>query len=251
MNNSQEGPERSTSACKRNAAALLILAAALFNPGFDASAAELCAPAIALVVSVQGIVEVRRSKEKKWQPAVLDDNLCPGDMIRVLQRSRAALRLSNDSMLRLDQKTTLVLGGSDAERRTLLEMLTGAMHVLTRTPKPFKINTPFLNAGVEGTEFLIELEQDQAKVVMYEGKLSASNSHGSIILTDNEAAVAVRDQAPRKEAVVRPIDAVQWALFYPTIISFRLDETASGQPAARSLRIAIDRYEQGKILEAL
>ena len=106
-------------------------------------------------------------------------------------------------------------------------------------------------SGVEGTEFLIELEQDQAKVVMYEGKLSASNSRGSIILTDNEAAIAVREQAPRKEAVVRPIDAVQWALFYPTIISFRLDETAGDRPAARSLRIAIDLYEQGKIVEAL
>ena len=126
MNNSQEGPGRSLSACKHEAVALLILAAALFNPVFDATAAELCAPAIALVVSVQGIVEVRRSKEKNWQPAVLNDSLCPGDMIRVLRRSRAALRLSNESTLRLDQKTTLVLGGPDAERRTLLEMLTGA-----------------------------------------------------------------------------------------------------------------------------
>lgn len=251
MNNSQEGSGRSTSASKRDAVALLILAAALFNTVLDATAAELCAPAIALVVSVQGIVEVRRSKEKNWQPAVLNDSLCPGDMIRVLRRSRAALRLSNESTLRLDQKTTLVLGGPDAERRTLLEMLTGALHVLTRTPKPFKINTPFLNAGVEGTEFLIELEQDQATVVMYEGKLSASNSRGSIILTDSETVIAVRDQAPRKEAVVRPLDAVQWALFYPTIISFRLDETAGDRPAARSLRIAIDRYEQGRIAEAL
>lgn len=251
MNNPQEGLRRSVSACKHSAVVLLILAAALFNSVFDASAAELCTPAIALVVSVQGIVEVRRSQEKNWQPAVLNHSLCPSDMIRVRQHSRAALRLSNESVLRLDQKTTLVLGGADGERQTLLEMLTGAIHVLTRTPKPFKINTPFLNAGVEGTEFLIELDQDQAKLVMYEGKLSASNSHGSIILADNEAAVVPRDQAPRKETIVRPMDAVQWALFYPAIISYQLDEQPDDEPATQHLRIAIDRYEHGRIAEAL
>ena len=94
-------------------------------------------------------------------------------------------------------------------------MITGAIHVLTRTPKPFRINTPFLNAGVEGTEFLIELDQDQARLVMYEGELSASNEQGNIVLAGSEEAVAARNQAPRKGTAVRPLDAVQWALFYP------------------------------------
>jgi tetratricopeptide (TPR) repeat protein len=251
MNNGQIASARSDSAWKRGTLIVLTLAAALFNSIFDAAGADLCAPAIALVVSVQGMVEVRRFRETRWQPTLLNDSLCPGDTIRVRQHSRAALRLSNASMIRLDQKTTLVLAGSDAGQRTLLEMLTGAMHVLTRTPKPFKINTPFLNAGIDGTEFLIELDQDQARLVMYEGKVSASNSKGSVSLSDNDAAIASGGQAPRKEAAVRPLDAVQWALFYPTIISYRLEEHSADEPAAESLRAALERYEQGKIAEAL
>ena len=221
MNNHRKVSAKPDSAWKRVQLVLLTLATVLLNSVFDASAVELCGPAIALVVSVQGIVEVRRFKEKNWQPALLNDNLCPGDAVRVRQRSRAALRLSNESVLRLDQKTTLVLPGPDADNKTVLEMITGAIHVLTRTPKPFRINTPFLNAGVEGTEFLIELDQDQARLVMYEGKLSASNEQGNIVLAGSEEAVAARNQAPRKGTAVRPLDAVQWALFYPPILDFR------------------------------
>jgi tetratricopeptide (TPR) repeat protein len=251
MNNHGDAFVRSSTVGNRTRLILWVLATALFNSIFDASAAELCAPAIALVVSVQGIVEVRRFKEKNWQPALLNANLCPGDAVRVRQRSRAALRLSNESMLRLDQKTTLVLPGPDADNKTVLEMITGAIHVLTRTPKPFRINTPFLNAGVEGTEFLIQLDQDQARLVMYEGKLSASNEHGSIVLAGSEEAVAARNQAPRKGTAVRPLDAVQWALFYPPILHFRPDEQVVSESATRSLRAATDLYEQGRVTEAL
>lgn len=241
----------SESAWERVASALLVFGAVLLNSIFDASAAELCAPAMAVVVSVQGIVELRRSAEKKWQPALLNSVLCKGDMVRVRQQSRAALRLSNESMLRLDQKTTLTLAGPDNDKSMLLELLGGAIHVLTRTPKPFKINTPFLNAGVEGTEFFLGLDQDQAKLVMYEGKVSASNEQGSVVLSDNEAAVALRNHAPRKEAIVQPVDAVEWALFYPTIISRRLDDKMGDEPAMQSLRSSMELYEQGRTTEAL
>lgn len=229
----------------------LAAVAALICSVLDVHAAESCVPAMAMVVSVQGVVEMRRAAEKKWQSVQLNNVLCAGDIVRVRERSRAALRLSNESMLRLDQKTTLKLAGPDSGQGTLLEMLTGAIHVLTRTPKPFKINTPFLNAGVDGTEFFIGVDQDQTRLVLYEGKVSASNEYGSLILTDNEAAVALRNQAPRKEAIVRPIDAVQWALYYPTIIDDRLEEKVNGPSVSLALRASVEHHQQGQLAEAL
>ena len=189
---------------------------------------ELCGPAIALVVSVQGAVEVRRFKEENWQPAKMNVDLCPGDTVRVRQRGRAALRLSNDSVVRLDQKTTLTLPAPEPGNKTaLVELLTGALYVITRTPKPFRVKTPFLLADVEGTEFFMSWIRNSARLVIYEGKVSASNEQGSIVLAGNEEAIAARNQAPRKEAIVRPLDAVQWALYYPTIVDYRLDETVA------------------------
>ena len=135
-----------------------------------------------------------------------------------------------------------------------MELLTGALYVITRTPKPFKVRTPVLLADVEGTEFFISADQDSARLVIYEGKVSASNEQGSVTLASNESAIAARNQAPRKEAIVRPADAVQWALYYPTIVDYRLDEKISAEPsepAQSALRESIELYQQGRLSEAL
>ncbi|MEO6562596.1 MAG: TonB-dependent receptor, partial [Nitrosospira sp.] len=229
-------------------------AVVLLNSAFDVHAEELCMPAMALVVSVQGGVEVRRAKQMNWERATLNVALCPGDTVRVRERGRAALRLSNESMLRLDQKTTLTLANPAQDKTALVELLTGALYVITRTPKPFKVKTPFMNAGVDGTEFFIGLEEDKARLVIYEGKVSASNEYGSLVLVSNEAATIPRNEAPRKDAIVRPTDAVQWALYYPTIIDYRLDEKISAEPtepAQPALRASVELYRQGRLSEAL
>ena len=100
---------------------------------------ELCGPAIALVVSVQGIVEVRRFKEKLAAGAAERQpwGCCP---CPPAQPGRTAAQ--QQSVLRLDQKTTSFFR-PDADNKTVLKMITGAIHVPTRTPKPFRINTRF------------------------------------------------------------------------------------------------------------
>lgn len=203
-----------------------------------------------LVVSAQGAVELRRVSETRWQPAKLNNLLCPGDTVRVRERGRAALRLSNESTLRLDQKTTVTLSDAGHDKTALLELLTGSLYVITRTPKPFRVRTPIVVADVEGTEFFIRIDQDSADLMIYEGKVSASNEHGGISLASNEAAIIPKDQAPRKEEIVRPADAVQWALYYPTIVGYRIDE-AKTRELSPALHASVELYQQGKLSEAL
>jgi tetratricopeptide (TPR) repeat protein len=112
------------------------------------------------------------------------------------------------------------------------------------------VRTPIVVADVEGTEFFIRTDQDSADLMIYEGKVSASNEHGDISLASNEAAIISRDQAPRKEEIVRPADAVQWALYYPTIVGYRIDEAETGEPSP-ALHAPIELYQQGKLSEAL
>ncbi|QOJ25076.1 MAG: TonB-dependent receptor [Gammaproteobacteria bacterium] len=187
----------------------------------ETRAASTCKTEVARVVSMQGIIEIRRAQENAWQLAGMDIVLCAGDMIRARAQSRAALRLSNDSMLRLDQKTSITFPEVQEERGTsLLDLFEGAIHIITRTPRPFKIRTPFVNASVEGTEFFVGLKEDNTEVVVYEGKVSVSNDLGSLLLHDHEAAVTYKGQAPRKEIIIHPVDAVQWALYYPVILNY-------------------------------
>jgi tetratricopeptide (TPR) repeat protein len=189
-------------------------------------AATTCKLEVARIVSIQGIIELRRAQQTIWQSVSLNTTLCAGDMIRARSQSRAALRLNNESMLRLDQKTSITFPELQEEKSTsLLDLFEGAIHIITRTPRPFKVRTPFVNASVEGTEFFVGLNGDTAKVVVYEGRVSASNDLGNIVLNDHEAAVTVKDQAPRKEIIIRPTDAVQWALYYPAISDYWLRDT--------------------------
>ncbi|HQW54269.1 MAG TPA: FecR family protein, partial [Acinetobacter sp.] len=167
-------------------------------------AATTCKLEVARIVSIQGIIELRRAQQTIWQSVSLNTTLCAGDMIRARSQSRAALRLNNESMLRLDQKTSVTFPELQEEKSTsLLDLFEGAIHIITRTPRPFKVRTPFVNASVEGTEFFVGLNGDTAKVVVYEGRVSASNDLGNIVLNDHEAAVTVKDQAPRKEIIIR------------------------------------------------
>lgn len=211
----------------------------------------LCSVIAARIVSVEGIVELRRVGEQRWQRVESNVELCQGDMLRVRSRSRASIRLSNDSMLRLDQKTTITLAEPEDEKTTWLDLVKGKLHIITRTPKPFKIRTPFFNAGVDGTEFFIGVEEDEANILVYEGKVTASNEQGSLVLADHEAASILKDQAPRKEGVVRPLDAVQWALYYPIIIDYRLDEKVVAESIQPIWRASVEHYHQGRLIEAL
>mgnify|MGYP000659288976 CR=1 FL=1 len=60
-----------------------------------AAFAETCEQPIATAVSVEGNVEVQRAGETQWQTVKLDDTFCPGDTIRVDDKSRAAISLAN------------------------------------------------------------------------------------------------------------------------------------------------------------
>ncbi len=219
--------------------------------GSAAATVASCTIIAAHIVSVEGIVELRRAGEQRWHRVERYQDLCQGDMVRVRSHSRASLRLSNDSILRLDQKTTITIVDPPEEKSTLLDLLKGKMHIITRTPKPFKIRTPFFNAGVEGTEFFIGIEQSKANIVVYEGKVNASNEQGSLILANHEAANILKDQPPRKEGVVRPIDAVQWALYYPIIIDHRLDEKIVAESVQSIWLSSVEQYRQGRLFEAL
>jgi len=181
------------------------------------SRAATCEPSIAKAMAVEGKVDVRHPDETQWQTVKLHDTFCPGDMIRVQERSRADIALSNQPMLRLDQNTTMTLGGIKKEGGSLIELVKGATHFFSRVPRNLEVRTAFVNAGVEGTEGVIRVTDDKAEVTIFEGKVVAANESGTLNITDGQSVVAEKGKAPSYQTVVKPRDAVQWALHYPPI----------------------------------
>jgi tetratricopeptide (TPR) repeat protein len=155
--------------------------------------------------------------------------------VRTGENSRAAILLFPETLIRLDQQSSIVF--KQAETDTIpfwLELLKGAAHFISRDPRPLEIITPFANAAIEGTEFLVTVTANQAGIIVYEGRVRASNNSGSVSVGRGEAAIALAGAAPRAETVLRPRDAVHWTLYYPPVL-FAGDATV--QQAARALTV--------------
>ncbi|MEF7615182.1 FecR domain-containing protein [Aquincola sp. MAHUQ-54] len=206
-------------------------------------AAPACAEPVARVASVQGAVELRRGAAD-WVRVAPEQPLCAGDVVRVGERSRAALLMRNETSLRLDQHTSVTLQAPEAPGGTLIEQLRGIVNVITRTPKPFRLTTPFVNANVEGTEFLVKVGTADASVLVYEGRVVASNPAGEVALGAGEMASGGANTQPVRSLAVRPAEAVHWAVHYPTV------RPAAGTelPAVRE---ALALRDAGRVAEAV
>jgi len=209
-----------------------------------------CDPFVAQMVSVQGTVEVRLEGETAWRPARLNDTYCAGDTVRVLEKSRADVTLSTRPVLRLDQNSNITFGGVREERTSLINLLQGAVHFFSRSPRSLDVQTAFVDAGVEGTEFLIKADSDRTLISVFEGKVVASNAVGSLPLTDGQSAVTEDGKAPVIAVVARPRDAVQWSLYYPPVINFDTDEFQSGSGWQGMVGNSLEAYRSGNIQKA-
>jgi tetratricopeptide (TPR) repeat protein len=192
----------------------------------SAALSQPCPQWIGKMVSVQGTVEARKAGDNRWLPVNLNDTFCPGDTIRVGSKSRADLTLSNQSVLRLDENSEFTLEGIKEGNAASLNMLKGAAHFFSRTPRGLEVQTPYTIAGVRGTEFMLRIEEGRTLLTVFEGAVLAQNTAGSLTLQGGQSAVAEAGKAPALRTVARPRDAVQWALYYPPVIY-----TASGASA--------------------
>jgi hypothetical protein len=113
---------------------MFLIMAGLLSPTPECFA-ETCDQWVAQVVSVQGHVEARTKGEIRWQPVKPQDVYCRGDMIRVMEKSRAAVVLVNGVVLRLDQNSTLTFNGIEKEQTSLIELFKGVAHFFSRWPQ--------------------------------------------------------------------------------------------------------------------
>jgi tetratricopeptide (TPR) repeat protein/opacity protein-like surface antigen len=221
----------------------------LVRPGD--SLAGTCEKAIARMVSVQGIVQVKRVGDTQWQQVKLNETYCPGDIIQVGERSRADVALINQPVLRLDQNTVITLGGLKEDRTSIIALIKGAAHFFSRVTRGLEVQTAFVNAGVEGTEFFIRVEKDKTVLSVFEGKVLASNAAGSLAITGGQSAVAEAGKTPVERVVVHARDAVRWALYYPPVVyehpeNFKENDPRFYTSRASSL-LQVGRVDEAKV----
>lgn len=210
--------------------------------------ATQCEEWVAKLVSVEGAIEARSVGEASWEKSETGATYCAGDTVRVPQW-RAALVLKNETIIRLDAGSEITFTEFKEEKPSWIELLKGMVHFLSRSPQRLTITTPFVNGTIEGTEFLIRVTENEAQLWVFEGRVVLENEFGTLPVTSAQSAVTHKGEAPQRIIVVRPRDAVQWALYYPPLFDYRAVRLAG--PDSPTLLKAAQRYEEGDVLGAL
>lgn len=203
----------------------------LFSP---AASSQDVGDWVATLVSVEGTVEVRKASQSRWIPAALSDIYSIGDSIRVLAFSRAAIRLPDETVLRLDQNTTVTFAESEDENRSWLELLWGVIHIISRDPRALKVITPFANAGLEGTEFLVEVTADETRITVFEGEVSVTTNFGDASVMSGERVSAAARRLLVTQVMLQPRDSVQWTLYYAPVLVRPLPAAAQEADAGQA-----------------
>jgi Tfp pilus assembly protein PilF len=204
-------------------------------------ASEQCEHWIAKSGSVEGDMLVMRKSSTSWTSTIAADTYCPGDKIRVGRLSRATVIMANESILRLGPNTTLsFIRGQQKDKRALVRIFKGVVNFFSRVPKSLDIETPFVNGSVEGTELLVQVDENEASILVFKGLVIASNDYGRLNVASGQAIFARKGMAPEYRVLVQPRDAVHWALYYPAV----LDSQVS------AIRNAVDLLNVGQADEA-
>lgn len=182
------------------------------------------------VVSAVGRVEIFRVQQ--WQPVGLQHVLMPGDVVRTGPGSRAAILLSDEVQIKVNANSTLEIAevmsppgratrAAAGPMQTILNLLKGEVWSRSRG-RPLQIRTPAVTATIRGTEFDLSVDPgNESRLAVLEGVVEFRNPQGGVMVRAGEAATARVGEPPSKTILLKPIDAVQWSLYYPGIVSFR------------------------------
>ncbi len=177
---------------------------------------------------------MQRAGTADWTPVEREAVICLGDALRVQGYSRATLRLPDQSVIRVDQHSTLTLAEPDDGVGSLLKLLRGVIHVISRDPRSLRFSTPHVNAGLKGTEFDIRVDdaEQRTAVAVLEGQVEVTNAAGRIEVPSGFVATAHGGEMPAASAIVEPIDLMRWAGYFPAILDGALPDPAAEPPSS-------------------
>jgi tetratricopeptide (TPR) repeat protein len=245
-------PSQTRKPRRAEAATLILLASACIAPGAAHAQRTGCGEWSASLLAAEGPVDIRHTADADWAAAATSEVLCLGDSLRVGAYGRAAVMLPDDTVLRLDQFTTVTFTPPEDTKRSWLEVLAGAIHIISRDPRALRVTTPFANAGIEGTEFSVVVSDSQTEVAVLEGTVVLSNAAGDIDIASQQIASADATSIGQPRTLSEPNRLIDWTRYFPLVLDGALpapDADVGAEPAQLAAR-AQRRLGVGRVVEA-
>jgi tetratricopeptide (TPR) repeat protein len=186
-----------------------------------------------------------------WSGAIVGQTLAIHDRIRTGEDSRATVRLSDLTVLRIDENSEdEIEPPPEPGVKATLNIKQGSTYFFSREKsRELRIETPAANGATRGTEFVVTVGANgKTTVTMLDGELEFFNAQGSVLIHNGEQANAEPGRKPTKTAVIEAINVIQWCLYYPGV----LDLNELGFSAARrASNASLAAYTEGDLLAAL
>jgi tetratricopeptide (TPR) repeat protein len=203
------------------------------------------------LLAFEGRTEVARAGAAAWTAAITNQLLANGDRVRTGIRSRATIELSDRSILRVNELTTLEIRPPQSPgANTSFEMKGGAGYFFNRErPGAVEFRTPLASGAIRGTEFhLLVAENGRTEVTLIDGLVDLGNELGTANLVSGEQGIVEPGQPPRKTAMLDASSIIQWVLYYPAIID--ADELGLSDAEKAALSDSLAAYRAGDLLAA-
>lgn len=205
-----------------------------------------------VLLTVSGTVEIAKAGSAVWEAGRQSQTLNVGDRVRTAKNSRATVRFSNLSILRVHELTTLeIQPPPNSSSNPTLDVKGGSVYMLNRDkPGTTQFRTPAASGAIRGTEFNLAVAEDgRMLLTLVDGEVNIQNELGSLELKTGEQAMVEPGKAPEKTASVDAINVIQWTLYYPGVVN--VDELAFGDDLKVHLAPSLDSYRAGDLLKAV
>ena len=201
-----------------------------------------------LIIATAGSVQTARAGAENWTQAQTNSTLKVGDRLRTGRASRATVRMSDLSILRVAELSFLEVQPPDRPTYpSVLDIKAGAAYFFNRDrPGSVRFKTPTVSGAIRGTEFLIEVAEDGATTVaLLDGLVELENKEGQLLLESGQQALVEPGKPPLKTEGIIAKNRLQWTLYYPAVIDpseFQVEASEAG---------ALASYRNGNLLAAL
>ena len=203
------------------------------------------------LVEAAGRVEMAAAGATNWVPAVVNQTLRPGGRLRTGADSRATLRLSDRSVIRVNELTILqIQAPAQPARHGFLLQRGGLLFLNREKPADIEFQTPLAAGAIRGTEFLLAAAPDGAtRLALWEGAVQLTMAGQVLDVSAGKEVLLERGKPPQLSAVLPVANLIQWAFYYPAVLNPRDVAFTASEASAFSNSIAA--YNSGDFVRAL
>lgn len=205
-----------------------------------------------VVLTIDGSVDIFRAGGGDWAKAALNQALSFGDRLRTGPNSRATVRMTDLTVIRVNASTTFEIQPPPNQKmKPVLNLRNGSVYLYSRDrSEEFQIRTPVAAGAIRGTEFNLTVGADgRTQLTLLDGEVDLSNEQGAVKLASGEQGTVDAGQAPRKTAMIDAVSIIQWALYYPGVLN--PDDLSLPADIASALADSLKAYRSGDLLGAL